>query len=346
MKQYLLPPTGTFYKVNMHCHTTISDGSFTPEEIKAFYKSKGYSAVVFTDHEVLLGHQDLCDENFIALHGYELAIKEQQNPYRPTGAFMHVHHLNLIAKTQDNLTQPFLYKNNLTPGNCRNYLPQMKYHEEISEFEYSADGLNHIVDTANRYGFLVTYNHPNWSMQSTDLIAQIRHLHAVEVINTGCFYHGDHSGLVYGELCRKGFPVVPVAGDDNHNRQGTLDSCFAFTMIKAPSLSYEVLLQAYEAGDCYASCGPEIHDLYIEDGQVHITTSPVRSILLFSEGRIVLHAPAGLAPFAETEPITHASFPLSEKLGAFFRFELVDFDGRRAFSRAYPTAGLLPEDIL
>ena len=35
MKQYLLPPTGTFYKVNMHCHTTISDGSFTPEEIKA-----------------------------------------------------------------------------------------------------------------------------------------------------------------------------------------------------------------------------------------------------------------------------------------------------------------------
>ena len=26
---------GKFYKVNMHCHTVISDGRMTPEEIKA-----------------------------------------------------------------------------------------------------------------------------------------------------------------------------------------------------------------------------------------------------------------------------------------------------------------------
>ena len=35
MKKYLLPETGQFYKANLHCHTTVSDGRMTPEEVKA-----------------------------------------------------------------------------------------------------------------------------------------------------------------------------------------------------------------------------------------------------------------------------------------------------------------------
>lgn len=34
MKHFLLPETGHFYKANLHCHSTVSDGSRTPEEIK------------------------------------------------------------------------------------------------------------------------------------------------------------------------------------------------------------------------------------------------------------------------------------------------------------------------
>ena len=59
MKVDFLPSGGKFYKVNMHCHTTISDGKQTREEVKALYQSLGYDAVCFTDHEVLLGHEDL-----------------------------------------------------------------------------------------------------------------------------------------------------------------------------------------------------------------------------------------------------------------------------------------------
>ena len=49
---YLLPKEGNLYKANMHCHTTVSDGKFTPEEIKNMYKARGYHAVAFTDHQV------------------------------------------------------------------------------------------------------------------------------------------------------------------------------------------------------------------------------------------------------------------------------------------------------
>ena len=38
MKKYLLPEGGKFYKANLHCHTTVSDGKMTPEEIKKYYK--------------------------------------------------------------------------------------------------------------------------------------------------------------------------------------------------------------------------------------------------------------------------------------------------------------------
>ena len=34
VKTYLLPGSGFDYKANLHCHTTVSDGKFTPEEIR------------------------------------------------------------------------------------------------------------------------------------------------------------------------------------------------------------------------------------------------------------------------------------------------------------------------
>ena len=43
-RKYLLPETGRFYKANLHCHTTSSDGKFTPEEIK----EAGYKGIIFT----------------------------------------------------------------------------------------------------------------------------------------------------------------------------------------------------------------------------------------------------------------------------------------------------------
>lgn len=34
---YLLPKEGTFYKANLHCHTVVSDGDLTPEQVKEAY---------------------------------------------------------------------------------------------------------------------------------------------------------------------------------------------------------------------------------------------------------------------------------------------------------------------
>ena len=49
----------------MHIHTTVSDGKATPEEAKEAYKSRGYSIVAYTDHNVMVPHNELADEDGI-----------------------------------------------------------------------------------------------------------------------------------------------------------------------------------------------------------------------------------------------------------------------------------------
>ena len=77
MKKFLLPENVNGYKANLHCHSTLSDGTKTPEEIKELYKSLGYSIVAYTDHDIFLGHNDLTDDSFIALNGFEAEVNER-----------------------------------------------------------------------------------------------------------------------------------------------------------------------------------------------------------------------------------------------------------------------------
>ena len=73
MRKYLLPKDGNFYKANLHCHTTVSDGLWTPEETKKNYMEQGYSIVAFTDHDVMIPHPELEDESFLPLPDLILA---------------------------------------------------------------------------------------------------------------------------------------------------------------------------------------------------------------------------------------------------------------------------------
>ena len=61
MKKYILPNDVNWYRANMHCHTTCSDGSLTPEEVKEAYKNMGYSIVAYTDHSKFAWYPELQD---------------------------------------------------------------------------------------------------------------------------------------------------------------------------------------------------------------------------------------------------------------------------------------------
>ncbi len=74
MRKNLFPVTGQFYKANPHCHSTVSDGANTPEEMKAYYRSHGYQILALTDHELLV------DE--ARAHGFIVSVNHPRTPWR------------------------------------------------------------------------------------------------------------------------------------------------------------------------------------------------------------------------------------------------------------------------
>ena len=113
MKKYLLPNDVNWYRANMHCHTTVSDGHYSPEEIKKAYKEMGYSIVAYTDHEIIRTHNDLTDDEFLAITSSEFSINDCKPCFEiPEGEYMDgwkskkVIHLGIYAKDKNNMFHP------------------------------------------------------------------------------------------------------------------------------------------------------------------------------------------------------------------------------------------------
>ncbi|MBQ8510884.1 MAG: PHP domain-containing protein [Clostridia bacterium] len=344
MRKYLLPETGTYYKANLHCHTTMSDGRLTPEEIKRAYMDKGYSIVAYTDHEFIFTHHDLAEENFLPITAYEAAFNEPANGRDFN--FIQTYHLNLYAKDKNNTRMVMPNESTLRAWNKRAGRDENYLLDTFSEFfpaEYSQDYINRFVAEANRAGFLVCLNHPGWSMQTYHDYDRLNGLEneglfAMELSNYSCVVAGyiEDSNHIYDRMLRGGCrKLYASAADDNHNRHPMdsprCDSFGGFTMIKAEKLDYDRIMQALEKGDFYASTGPLFEDVYYEDGKVYVKCSPVRSIRLLNEGR---DAPVAIAPAGEL--LTEAVFDVDPAfVGRYVRVDIRDAEGNFADTRAY-----------
>lgn len=335
MKRFLLPEKGNFYKTNLHCHTTCSDGKLSPEQIKAAYMEKGYSAVAYTDHYLILPHTELTDENFVALHGYELEIHSDTEPVSQSKKT----HLNLIALSPDNLLQIAYHRKKYVKGNMRDKRSLAVIDESLADYEriHTPECISDIMRTARANGYFVIYNHPVWSLDDYSDYTNYSGMHAMEMYNYSSLVGGydEINHKVYDDILRGGQRIFCVGADDNHNNSPLdskrCDSFGAFTMIKAPRLEYGALTKALLNGDFYASMGPEIKELYYEDGKVYITTSPAE--------KIVMHCGCRRAFSAYREKgkrLAAASFSIPDD-AIYIRFSVEDKRGKRADTNAYFT---------
>lgn len=336
MRKYLLPQHGTYYKANLHCHSTVSDGRWTPEEIKAAYKERGYSVVAYTDHDVMIDHSDLRDEDFLPLRGYEMEINEKK-PLETQPPFNQIKtcHMCLIALEPDNDRQVCWHRSRYLFGNSLNYRDQVKVDETQPDYvrEYSGQGISDMMRIGRENGFFVTYNHPMWSLETRDEYLNYHGMHAMEICNFGCFEGGfeDYVPAVYDEMLRSGKRIFCTANDDNHNggENPTHDSFGGFNMIKAERLDYRTITKALEDGDFYASMGPEIYELYMEDGRVYITCSPAKRIMMNTQVRR-----AKCVWAKDGDALTEASFEVKPDCG-YIRLTVMDEQGRYANTQAY-----------
>ena len=336
MKKYLFKNDQNLYKANLHCHTTVSDGNYTPEEIKNLYKENGYSVVAFTDHDIMVSHTELRDDEFLPLNGFEIEIDQKEGKDWQNSKTCHI---CFIGIDPDNLKMPFRRDEMYIWGNALGYVVGTEFddeHEPI-EHKYLPESVNAYMKTAREKGFFVTYNHPHWSMETYRDYIQYEGMYAMEIYNHDCVVNGfdDYCPQVFDEMLRGGKKLFCIASDDNHNRENPgsplWDSCGGYVMIRAEKLEYKNITDALLKGDFYASNGAFIDNVWYdtETKEMHVECKDAKKVV-FQKGK---RSP-GIVYAQDGEVMQEASYPVLENDG-YVRITVYDENGKFAATQVY-----------
>jgi hypothetical protein len=278
---------GQWYKAALHSHTTHSDGSISPKDLVDWYRVRGYDILTIADHHHVTDTRDFSTKDFLMLPGVEWDGGSVEE-----GTFYHI----LLVDVQEPREMP------------RNV------------------SLQEAVRAARASGALVFAAHPYWSGQTGRQLAAVEGLTGLEVYNDVCrILQGLGSAAVHwDELLAQRRLLWGLGVDDIHDPE--LEGDGGWTWIKAPALTRPAIRQALEQGAFYASSGPIIHDISVQDGTVEVRCSPVVSIGFMATA---FHGKAIQATPGET--IQEAHYALKGNEG-YLRVECTDAAGRRAWS--------------
>ena len=311
---------GNWYKGNIHCHTTDSDGMLTPDEVVQLYKDAGYHFLAISDHNIFSDYRSRFDcEDFIILPAMEASAVLYRDESKK--ALLKVHHIHGILGNDQ--MQKEAKKGLFT--HLQGY-PEWEYFGNWD----GAEVAQKLQDELAARGCLTIYNHPVWSRVREDEFIHTKGLTALEIYNYGTVNESatGYDALRWDVMLQNGSRIYATASDDNHNRE-VEDSLGGYIVVKAEELSHEAVIQAILTGNYYSSSGPAIHDWGIKDGVAYVKCSPV-SRVNFMAGN---HVNAGLSVLSETgeDELTYAEFPLRGD-EAYVRVECVDQYGKTAWS--------------
>lgn len=295
-------------KGNLHSHTTNSDGAPSPQERLDGYVSHDYDFLCLSDHDRITRVDSVsCPPGFVLIPGAEL---------HPDNAFGgQLHHFLCLNVTED--------------------MPARQMPAQ------------HVIDTVNGQGGAVWLAHPHWSgvMIYRDT-APLKGLIGIEVFNTICGrrFGRPESGVHWDDwmsLENKLYPAL--ANDDAHARgEDNVDTYVGWTMARTKERTTQAVFEALCTGACYASTGPEIHDVKLQRTdlpgnqqtivELHIRCSEAQAINAVCD-IIGNHYREGGQAFTE------ATFSLQPD-SRWVRLEVVGMDGSKAWTNPFDLTAL------
>jgi hypothetical protein len=145
------------------------------------------------------------------------------------------------------------------------------------------------IDRLTEAGGLVSLAHPYWLGQMSKDLMALKGFFGLEIDNGGCdLEEAKGYSVVHGDdLLADHRRLGGLAVDDAHWTNGTQQAGMGWVWVKAPALEPGAILLAREQGCYYASCGPEIHDVYLDRGgkRVHVRCSPSVAADFVGSGR-------------------------------------------------------------
>ena len=302
---YILEESKTWYKGNLHMHTTMSDGVLEPEEAVNLYRKAGYDFVAITDHRSM--NPEWSDGSFLVMTGAEYDTGD------PAGRTP-VYHILGIGMRQE---------------------VRIRYGERRGFRSDSWPDPQEIIDAIHEAGGEAILAHPAWSVMTPEEIMRLHGLLGAEVFNSVSdypYYPGRADASYYFDIWAKNGKLVQcVAGDDSHTYTG--EDRRSFIYVAARSLTTEGILNAMREGSFYASQGPRIKSIEFEQGRVHVRcSSDVTRVSFFT------NTPWGAGAVQEIRG-GRASYRVNSS-DTYVRVELKDAEGRRAWSSPFEVGKL------
>jgi hypothetical protein len=285
---------GRFWRGNLHTHSTRSDGALAPDRACRHYADAGYDFLAITDH-------------FRPEYGYPLTDTRP----RRSSTFTTLLGAELHAPRTEFANEWHIIAIGLPVG-----------------FQPPEPGESgpELARRARAAGAFIGLAHPAGSLLTLADAESLDAAHAVEVYNAVSAWEdrGD-SWHLCDLLLGRGHRLTAYAADDAHFQPQDPPGCAAWVQVRAESLEPDGLLAALKAGHYYASTGPEIHAIELDDGAVTVRCSPASRVLL-----------TGCVPGKQVRAghaLTECVLPL-EFLGAsaYVRVTVVDATGNRAWS--------------
>ncbi len=186
------------------------------------------------------------------------------------------------------------------------------------------DGPRMGIQAINRCGGRAIVAHPHWSLNTMATLTALHDTVAAEIFNTSSYLRQDSANILdltaaHGKL----YPLV--AADDSHAYDGEVGG--GYTMVQADALTPEGIKAAMDQGLFYASQGPGIRQLTVEDGTFTVACTPASRVYFFSN---VAWTPGQMV---KGEGITSASYRLNPDMGErFVRCQVIDAHGKSAWS--------------
>lgn len=311
---------GNWYKGNLHSHTTLTDGMLAPEQDVELYKSRGYSFLCISEHDLFTDFREQFSEpDFIILPGieYSAGLFSQDGTRR-----YKLHHMHGILGTEEmqkNASEPLLKH--------MEAIPQKRYYGSWD----GAAVAQELCDMLSAKGCIVTYNHPVWSRVEEGEFINTKGLFALEIFNFNTVEESNtgFDTTYWDRMLRSGRRILGFASDDNHNEGLFEDSCGGWVMVHAKALSHDNIINGLVSGNYYFSSGPEIYSYGIRGGAAYIECSGVEHVN-FIAGNVIGDGITICGPKKENT-LTHVEYKLKGH-EEYLRIECVDKDGKTAWT--------------
>ncbi len=249
---------GRFWRGNLHTHSTVSDGTHSPDDVCRLYRDAGYDFLSLTEHLMEVYGYPVVDSRAFRTDDFTTIIgAEMHGPQTEMGTVWH-----LVA----------------------NGLP-------LDFAAGPADTGPELAARAMAAGAFVTVAHPQWYTLTEADILSLGEFHALEVFNGVAADHNDRpDGWHMADiLLSRGVGFTVTAADDFHGFPGMWDFQRGWVWVKSEELSPESLLASLKNGAYYSSTGPQIHDVTLsENGLMTVSCSPAERVFVTGRGPAVV----------------------------------------------------------